>query len=77
MAIALGIAATEAGYHTYFTTAADLMAGLRSPPTGWQRQLQDAHLHRPLGLVLNELGYPLDADSGHWILAGRQPSLTC
>ncbi len=28
IAIALGIAATEAGYRTYFTTAADLVAAL-------------------------------------------------
>jgi DNA replication protein DnaC len=30
VAIALGIAATETGYRTYFTTASDLVAGLLS-----------------------------------------------
>jgi len=68
LAIALGIAATEAGYRTYFTTAVDLVA-----------QLQAAHLEGswasrmrrytgPSVLVIDELGYlPMDATSAHWI----------
>ena len=34
LAIALGIAATEAGYRTYFRTASDLVAGLQTAHLG-------------------------------------------
>jgi DNA replication protein DnaC len=48
LATALGIAATEAGYRTYFVSAADLVANLPVRPSRGHRRLQDAHLHRPL-----------------------------
>ncbi len=68
LAIALGVAATEAGYRTYFTSAADMV-----------QQLQTAHLEgttlyklrtylSPSVLVIDELGYlPLDQASATWI----------
>ena len=68
LAIALGVAATTAGYQTYFTSAADLV-----------QQLQSAHLEgisayklraytQPSLLVIDELGYlPLDQASANWI----------
>ncbi|MHB8513301.1 MAG: IS21-like element helper ATPase IstB [Actinomycetota bacterium] len=68
LAIGLGIAATEAGYRTYFTSAQDLV-----------RSLQTAHLEGRWGskmrcytgpsvLVIDELGYlPMDQSSAHWI----------
>jgi DNA replication protein DnaC len=68
LAIGLGIAATEAGYRTYFTSAQDLV-----------RSLQTAHIEGRWGsrmrvftgpsvLVVDELGYlPMDAASGNWI----------
>ena len=68
LAIGLGIAATDAGYRTFFTTAADMV-----------HQLQAAHLAGtvlyklrtylgPSVLVIDELGYlPLDQTSANWI----------
>ena len=68
LAIGLGIAATDAGYRTFFTTAADMV-----------HQLQAAHLAGtvlyklrtylgPSVLVIDELGYlPLDQASANWI----------
>ena len=68
LAIALGVAATEAGYRTYFTTAADMV-----------QNLQAAHLEGTVlyklrtylsasVLVIDELGYlPLDQASANWI----------
>lgn len=68
LGIALGVAATEAGYRTYFTTAADMV-----------HHLQAAHLEgtvlyklrtylSPSVLVIDELGYlPLDQASATWI----------
>jgi DNA replication protein DnaC len=68
LGIALGVAATEAGYRTYFSTAADMV-----------HHLQAAHLEgtvlyklrtylSPSVLVIDELGYlPLDQASATWI----------
>lgn len=68
LAIALGVAATEAGYRTYFTTAADLVANLQ------QAHLESTALYKfrtyvgPSVLVVDELGYlPLDQSSANWI----------
>ncbi len=59
VAIALGIAATEAGYRTYFTTAADLEGS-------WSAKMRT--YTGPSVLVIDELGYlPMDAASAHWI----------
>jgi DNA replication protein DnaC len=68
LAIALGIAATEAGYRTYFTSAADMVANLQ------QAHLEGTALYKfrtyagPSVLVIDELGYlPLDQQSANWI----------
>jgi DNA replication protein DnaC len=68
LAIALGIAATEAGYRTYFTTAADLVAGLQSAHLegSWSAKMRT--YTGPSVLVIDELGYlPMDAASAHWV----------
>jgi DNA replication protein DnaC len=68
LAIALGIAATEAGFRTYFTTAADLVAGLQSAHLegSWSAKLRT--YTGPSVLVIDELGYlPMDAASAHWV----------
>jgi DNA replication protein DnaC len=68
LAIALGIAATEAGYRTYFTTAADLVAALQSAHLegSWSAKMRT--YTGPSVLVIDELGYlPMDAASAHWV----------
>jgi DNA replication protein DnaC len=68
LAIALGIAATEAGYRTYFTTAADLVAALTTAHLegSWSAKMRT--YTGPSVLVIDELGYlPMDATSAHWI----------
>jgi DNA replication protein DnaC len=68
LAIALGVAATEAGYRTFFTSAADMVASLQ------QAHLESTALYKfrtyvgPSVLVVDELGYlPLDQQSANWI----------
>ena len=68
MGIALGIAATNAGYRTLFTSAADLVASLQ------QAHLEGSTLYKfrtyvaPSVLVIDELGYlPMDQASASWI----------
>jgi DNA replication protein DnaC len=68
LAIALGIAATNAGYRTFFTSAADLVASLQ------QAHLEGSVLYKfrtyvaPSVLVIDELGYlPMDQASASWI----------
>ncbi len=68
LAIALGIAATEAGYRTYFTTAVDLVAHLQAAHLegSWTSKMRT--YTGPSVLVIDELGYlPMDATSTHWI----------
>jgi DNA replication protein DnaC len=68
LAIALGIAATEAGYRTYFTTAADLVAALSAAHLegSWISKMRT--YAGPSVLVIDELGYlPMDATSAHWV----------
>jgi DNA replication protein DnaC len=68
LAIALGIAATEAGYRTYFTTAVDLVAHLQAAHLegSWSAKMRT--YAGPSVLVIDELGYlPMDATSAHWI----------
>lgn len=68
LAIALGIAATEAGYRTYFTTAADLVGALSAAHLegSWTSKMRT--YTGPSVLVIDELGYlPMDATSAHWI----------
>jgi DNA replication protein DnaC len=68
LAIALGIAATEAGYRTYFSSAADMVHALQAA------HLEGTVLYKlrtylsPSVLVIDELGYlPLDQPSANWI----------
>ncbi|MGA7911003.1 MAG: IS21-like element helper ATPase IstB [Candidatus Dormiibacterota bacterium] len=68
LAIALGIAATEVGYRTYFTSATDMVQRLQSA------HLEGTALYKlrtytgPSVLVIDELGYlPLDQSSANWI----------
>jgi DNA replication protein DnaC len=68
LAIALGIAATEAGYRTYFTTAADLVGSLAAAHLegSWSAKMRT--YTSPSVLVIDELGYlPMDAASAHWV----------
>jgi DNA replication protein DnaC len=68
LAIALGIAATEAGYRTYFTTAVDLVGHLQAAhlEETWASKMRT--YTGPSVLVIDELGYlPMDASSAHWI----------
>jgi DNA replication protein DnaC len=68
LAIALGIAATEAGYRTYFTTASDLVAGLQTAHLEGNAGAKMRTFTGPSVLVIDELGYlPMDASSAHWI----------
>lgn len=68
LAIALGIAATEAGYRTYFTTAQDLVVGLQSAWLEGSAQSKMRTYTGPSVLVVDELGYlPMDQTSANWI----------
>ena len=68
LGIALGIAATEAGYRTYFTTASDLVAGLQSAHLEGNTQSKLRTYTGPSLLMIDELGYlPMDQTSAHWI----------
>ncbi|WP_337314416.1 IS21-like element helper ATPase IstB [Candidatus Aeolococcus gillhamiae] len=68
LAIALGIAATEAGYRTYFTSAADLVANLQSAHLEGTAAYKMRTYTGPSVLVVDELGYlPLDQASANWI----------
>jgi len=68
LAIALGIAATEAGYRTYFTSAQDLVRNLSTAhlEARWASKMRS--FTGPSVLVVDELGYlPMDQQSAHWI----------
>lgn len=68
LGIALGIAATEAGYRTYFTSAADLIANLQSAHLEGTAAYKMRTYTGPSVLVVDELGYlPLDQPSANWI----------
>jgi DNA replication protein DnaC len=68
LAIALGIAATEAGYRTYFTGALDLAQNLQSAHLEGTAQYKLRTYVGPSVLVIDELGYlPLDQASANWI----------
>src|SRR3989442_9547415 len=68
LAIALGIAATEAGYRTYFTSAADMVQSLQSAHLEGLSSLKLRTYVQPSLLVCDELGYlPLDQTSANWI----------
>lgn len=68
LAIALGIAATEAGYRTYFTSAVDLAHALQSAQLEGTAQYKLRTYVSPSLLVIDELGYlPLNQDAANWI----------
>lgn len=68
LAIALGVAATEAGYRTYFTSASDLAQNLQSAHLEGMAQLKMRAYLQPSLLVIDELGYlPMDQASANWI----------
>ncbi|HEV8164483.1 MAG TPA: IS21-like element helper ATPase IstB, partial [Actinomycetota bacterium] len=68
LAIALGIAATEAGYRTYFTTASDLVTGLQTAHLEGNATAKMRTFTGPSVLVIDELGYlPMDQTSAHWV----------
>jgi DNA replication protein DnaC len=68
LAIALGIAATEAGYRTYFTTASDLVTALQTAHLEGNAGAKMRTFTGPSVLVVDELGYlPMDQTSAHWV----------
>ncbi len=68
LAIALGVAATEAGYRTYFTSAADMVATLQAAHLEGTATYKMRTYTGPSVLVIDELGYlPLDQASANWI----------
>jgi DNA replication protein DnaC len=68
LAIALGIAATEAGYRTLYTTAGDLVASLQAAHIEGSTRSRMRYFTAPSVLVIDELGYlPMDATSAHWV----------
>jgi DNA replication protein DnaC len=68
LAIALGIAATEAGYRTYFTSAQDLVRNLSMAHLEGRWGSKMRTYTGPSVLVVDELGYlPMDQESAHWV----------
>ena len=68
LAIGLGIAATEAGYRTYFTSAADMVHALQAAHLEGTVLYKLRSYLNPSVLVIDELGYlPLDQASANWI----------
>jgi DNA replication protein DnaC len=68
LAIALGIAATEAGYRTYFTSAADMVQVLQAAHLEGMAAIKLRTYVQPSLLVIDELGYlPMDQTSANWI----------
>lgn len=59
--------ATEAGYRTYFTSAADLVANLQAAHLEGTATYKMRTYTGPSVLVIDELGYlPLDQPSANW-----------
>ena len=68
LGIALGVAATEAGYRTYFTSAADMVQSLQLAHLEGTAPYKLRTYTAPSVLVIDELGYlPLDQSSANWI----------
>lgn len=68
LGIALGVAATNAGYQTYFTTAAEMVHSLQAAHLAGNAQYKIRNYLAPSVLVIDELGYlPLDQASANWI----------
>ncbi len=76
LAIALGVAATEAGYRTYFTTAADMVHALQAAHLEGSAQYKLRRYLGPSVLVVDEMGYlPARPGLRQLDLPGRQPAL--
>ena len=68
LGIALGVAATDAGYRTLFTSAADMVATLQSAHLEGTAHYKMRTYLGPSVLVIDELGYlPMDQASANWI----------
>ncbi len=68
LAIGLGVAATEAGYQTYFTSAAEMVHNLQAAHLASNIRYTMRLYLTPTVLVIDELGYlPMDQDSANWI----------
>jgi len=68
LAIALGVAASDAGYRTLFTSAADMVHTLQSAHREGTTLYKLRTYLGPSVLVIDELGYlPMDQDSANWI----------
>ena len=68
LAIGLGVAATDAGYRTLFTSAADMVANLQAAHLEGTVNYKMRSYTGPSVLVIDELGYlPLDQASANWI----------
>jgi DNA replication protein DnaC len=68
LAIALGIAATDAGYRTYFTSASDMVHALQAAHLEGTAHYKLRRYLGPSVLVVDELGYlPMDQQSANWI----------
>lgn len=69
LAVALGVAAVDAGYRAYFTQAADLVANLqRNHERGSLLHRQRGYIVGPPLLLIDELGYlPMDQAAANWI----------
>jgi len=68
LAIGLGVAATEAGYRTLFTSATEMVANLQAAHLEGTASYKMRGYVGPSVLVIDELGYlPLDQASANWI----------
>jgi DNA replication protein DnaC len=68
LAIALGVAANNVGYRTYFTSAADLVAYLQAAHLEGLVNFKFRTYVQPRVLLIDELGYlPMDQASANWI----------
>lgn len=68
LGIALGVAASNAGYRTLFTSAVDLVHTLQSAHLEGMAPYKLRTYLGPSLLVIDELGYlPMDAASANWI----------
>lgn len=69
LAVALGVAAVDAGYRAYFTTAMDLVANLqRNHDRGSLPHRERGYIVGPPLLIIDELGYlPMDQAAANWI----------
>jgi DNA replication protein DnaC len=68
LGIALGVAATNAGFQTYFTTAAEMVHSLQAAHLAGNAQYKLRNYLAPTVLVIDELGYlPMDQASANWI----------